>query len=87
MALTPQERGRLGGLTAAGESRGVGVTTFTDPEMAERFARQHRDCPQCHPELATRGRDYVRAGGLLGALSFSLAVWIVFVSWLATRWN
>ena len=60
---------------------------FTGPELAAEFERQHANCRQCHPELATRGRDYVRAGGLLGALSFSLAVWIVFVSWLATRWN
>lgn len=57
---------------------------FTGTDLAAEFERQHANCRQCHPEL---GRDYLRAGVLVTALSGSLVAWIAAIAWLTTRWN
>lgn len=63
----------------------VQPSDFTNEELRQAVIEEHRDCSTCHPGLPPRGRDYARAGLLLGVLSGSLTAWIVLITWLAAR--
>lgn len=63
------------------------LPTFDIPEFEAEFQRNHENCPSCHPDLPPRRIDWYRAAVWLGILSGSLALWIVGITYLATRWN